>query len=138
MSLNEKQNQFAHFYLQCGGNATAAAIKAGYSPTSAAKRGCENLKHPEVMAIIDAQRSAIMDSTEVFDVVAELKSLYRRAVAGGALAVASNTLATLARVVGAEAPQKIDFKHLSDDELDRRIAHYTSVINMSKSLHSLM
>lgn len=136
--LTARQTNFAHAYLQCGGNATAAALKAGYSATSAAKRGCENLKHPEIMAIIDAQREAILDSTEAFDVVAELKSLYRRAVAGGALAVASNTLATLARVVGAEAPQRIDFKHMSDDELDRQIAHYTSVINTSKSLHSLM
>ena len=133
--LTALQTNFAHAYLECGGNATAAAMKAGYSATSAAKRGCENLKHPQVMAIIDAQREAILNSTEAFDVVAELKSLYRRAVAGGALAVASNTLATLARVVGAEAPQKIDFKHLSDDEIDRRIALYTSVINSSKPLN---
>ena len=129
--LTNLQTNFANAYLQCGGNATAAAIKAGYSATSAAKRGCENLKHPEIMAIIDAQREAILDSTEAFDVVAELKSLYRRAVAGGALAVASNTLATLARVLGAEAPQKIDFKHMTEAEMDLRIAHYTSVIEMS-------
>ena len=46
--LNEKQTRFAHAYVACGGNGRAAAIQAGYSPSSAAKRACELLKHPDV------------------------------------------------------------------------------------------
>ena len=38
MPLNEKQTRFAHAYIACGGNGRAAAIQAGYSHTSAAKR----------------------------------------------------------------------------------------------------
>ena len=42
--LNEKQTRFAHAYIACGANGRAAAIEAGYSHTSAAKRACDLLK----------------------------------------------------------------------------------------------
>ena len=42
--LNEKQTRFAHAYIACGANGRAAAIQAGYSHTSAAKRACDLLK----------------------------------------------------------------------------------------------
>ncbi|MBS29148.1 MAG: hypothetical protein CL566_09555 [Alphaproteobacteria bacterium] len=38
MPLNEKQTRFAHAYIACGGNGRAAAVQAGYSHSSAAKR----------------------------------------------------------------------------------------------------
>ena len=45
--LTEKQERFVKEYL-AGGNATDAALKAGYSPKSAYSTGRENLKKPEV------------------------------------------------------------------------------------------
>ena len=46
MPLNEKQTRFAHAYIACGGNGRAAAIQAGYSHTSAAKRACDSAEGP--------------------------------------------------------------------------------------------
>ena len=126
--LTDRQRKFANEYIDHGGNGTAAALAAGYSPTTAAKRASENLRVPEVAEIINAHREAIMTDRDGFDVTAELKSLYRRAVAGGALAVASNTLATLARVTGSEAPTKIDYRNLTKEQIDNEISRYADII----------
>lgn len=128
--LTDRQRKFANEYIDHGGNGTAAALAAGYSPTTAAKRASENLRVPEVAEIINAHREAIMADRDGFDVTAELKSLYRRAVAGGALAVASNTLATLARVTGSEAPTKIDYRNLTTEQIDNEIARYVDIIGV--------
>ena len=92
MPLNEKQTRFAHAYIACGGNGRAAAIQAGYSPSSAAKRACDLLKVPEVQDIVQSHRDAVLKGTENFDVVDELIGLYRMSVASGSLAVAHNAL----------------------------------------------
>ena len=42
MKLTEKQKKFADFYIKLG-NATQAAIKAGYSEKTARFTGAENL-----------------------------------------------------------------------------------------------
>jgi len=126
--LTDRQRKFANQYIDHGGNGTAAALAAGYSPTTAAKRASENLRVPEVAEIINAHREAIMADRDGFDVTAELKSLYRRAVAGGALAVASNTLATLARVTGSEAPTKINYRNLTPEQIDNEISRYVDII----------
>ena len=126
--LTDRQRKFANEYIDHGGNGTAAALAAGYSPTTAAKRASKNLRVPEVAEIINAHREAIMADMDGFDVTAELKSLYRRAVAGGALAVASNTLATLARVTGSEAPTKIDYRNMTPEQIDKEIGHYIDII----------
>ena len=57
--LNVKQNHFAHAYIACGGNGRAAAIQAGYSPSSAAKRACDLLKVREVDDIVQTHRNAV-------------------------------------------------------------------------------
>ena len=77
MPLNEKQTRFAHAYVACGGNGRAAAIQAGYSHTSAAKRACDLLKVPEVQNIVQTHRDAVLRATEDFDVVEELIGLYQ-------------------------------------------------------------
>lgn len=50
--LTEKQKRFADFYIESG-NATEAAIKAGYSKRSAKETGYENLTKPHISAYID-------------------------------------------------------------------------------------
>lgn len=49
--LTSKQERFCEEYAACG-NATQAAIKAGYSPKTAYSIGQENLKKPEIIAKI--------------------------------------------------------------------------------------
>lgn len=65
--LTLKQKKFADFYIECG-NATEAALKAGYSENSARFIAAENLAKPlikeyiaQVMAIKDAERIANQD-----------------------------------------------------------------------------
>jgi len=58
--LTDRQNAFIREYLK-DFNATQAAIRAGYSPTSAAESGCENLIKSNIRSEIDriiAQRAA--------------------------------------------------------------------------------
>ena len=127
--LNEKQNHFANAYIVCGGNGKAAAIQAGYSPSSAAKRACDLLKVPEVQDIVQTHRDAVLKATEDFDVVEELIGLYRTSVAAGSLAVAHNALATLGRLQNLEPVRRVEVRNLDPDEIDRQIEHYLSIIN---------
>ena len=128
MPLTEKQARFAHAYIACGGNGRAAAIQAGYSHTSAAKRASDLLKHPEVHDIIQTHRDAVLRATENFDIVEELIGLYRMSVASGSLAVAHNALATLGRLQNLEPARRVEVRNLDPDEIDRQIAHYLDVI----------
>jgi hypothetical protein len=127
--LNEKQHFFAHACIGCGGNGRAAAIKAGYSHTSAAKRVCDLLKVPEVQDIVQTHRNAVLKATEDFDVVKELIGLYRMSAASGSLAVAHNILATLGRLQNLEPARRAEVRNLDPDEMDRQIEHYLSIIN---------
>lgn len=72
MKLTPKQQSFADYYLQIG-NATEAAIKAGYSEKTARITGCENLTKPNIVTYIeekqkeiDAQRTADIVEVRVF------------------------------------------------------------------------
>ena len=47
--LTAKQDAFVKAYLLNGGNATQAAIDAGYKEANAAVIGCENLIKPNIM-----------------------------------------------------------------------------------------
>ena len=133
MPLNEKQTRFAHAYIACGGNGKAAAIQAGYSHTSAAKRACDLLKNPEVHDIVQTHRDAVLKGTENFDVVEELIGLYRMSVASGSLAVAHNALATLGRLHNLEPARRVEVRTLDPDEIDRQIAHYLDVIGTGQN-----
>lgn len=50
--MTEKQKRFCDFYIETG-NATQAAIKAGYSEKTAAAIGAENLIKPNLKTYID-------------------------------------------------------------------------------------
>lgn len=49
MALTEKQRRFVEYY---DGNATQAALKAGYSQKTAHRIGSENMQKPDVVAAI--------------------------------------------------------------------------------------
>lgn len=54
-NLNDKQRQFADEYISNGGNATQAAITAGYSEKTAYSQGNRLLKHDEVKRYMKEQ-----------------------------------------------------------------------------------
>ena len=69
MRLTIKQQRFADEYI-ISGNATDAAIKAGYAKSAAYQQGAENLKKPHIKTYIDERLEAInsakiADQTEV-------------------------------------------------------------------------
>lgn len=58
MKLTHKQRLFADEFLKCG-NATEAALKAGYSKKTSYSIGNENLKKPEIKSYISKRRQEI-------------------------------------------------------------------------------
>ena len=69
--MTPKQRKFCDEYL-ISGNATDAAIKAGYSPKTAKQTGSENLAKPDLRAYIDEQleklhSAKIADAQEVLE-----------------------------------------------------------------------
>ena len=63
MALTTKMRAFVEAYC---GNATEAALKAGYSPRTAAFIGAENLKKPQIKEAI-AERNAPAASARIAD-----------------------------------------------------------------------
>jgi phage terminase small subunit len=71
LALNERQKAFADYYIQTG-NATEAAIKAGYSEKTAYSIGNENLKKPEISSYIGERMAEqgekrVADANEVIE-----------------------------------------------------------------------
>lgn len=69
--LTQKQRRFIDEYI-ISGNATQAAIKAGYSKKTARKIGQENLTKPDIKATIEKRNAEIQsektaDMTEVME-----------------------------------------------------------------------
>ena len=60
MNLTLKQQRFADEYI-ISGNATDAAIKAGYSKKTAYSIGIENLKKPEIKKLINEKLKELSD-----------------------------------------------------------------------------
>ncbi len=65
MNLTEKQKRFADYYIETG-NATEAAIKAGYSKKTARVIGQENLTKPAIKEYIE-QRLKQMEDERIAD-----------------------------------------------------------------------
>lgn len=64
MDLTPKQQTFVLEYLK-DGNATQAAIRAGYSARSAGAIAAETLKNPNVSAAIEARRAKAVAKLEI-------------------------------------------------------------------------
>jgi phage terminase small subunit len=71
--VTPRQQKFCDEYL-ISGNATDAAIKAGYSPKTAKQTGSENLSKPNLRAYIDEQLNKI-HSAKIADAEEVMKYL---------------------------------------------------------------
>ncbi|WP_129600451.1 terminase small subunit [Anaerophilus nitritogenes] len=65
MKLTEKQKRFCDYYIETG-NATEAAIRAGYSKSTAKVIGSENLTKPYLKEYID-ERNKLLESDRIAD-----------------------------------------------------------------------
>lgn len=76
--LTEKQRRFVDWYLETG-NATEAALKAGYSKKAAQQIGSENLLKPVIQKAIDRRNKEIADAkkADIDEVLTYLTSVMR-------------------------------------------------------------
>lgn len=80
MTLTPKQKAFADEYIRNSGNATQAAIVAGYSKKSAKSIATENLSKPAIIAYI-AERQKEIESSRICD-LKEIQEFRSRVVRG--------------------------------------------------------
>lgn len=79
VALTKKQRRFADEWIANGGNATQAAIAAGYSEKTARAMGSENLTKPDIIEYIK-ERTEALDAEKVAqgdEVLAFLTSVMR-------------------------------------------------------------
>lgn len=83
--MTPKQRKFCDEYIKTG-NATQAAIKAGYSKKTAYKIGAENLRKPQIKKYIDSKLKDISNN---------------------AIATAEETLGILTKIVRGEHTEQV-------------------------------
>lgn len=57
----DKKRLFVEAYVTNGGNATDAAIQAGYTPGGAGKQGYRMTKDPEIVSMIETRKQQLFD-----------------------------------------------------------------------------
>ena len=107
-ALTPKQRKFVKFYVESG-NATEAAIKAGYSEDRAAVTGSENVRKSNIRKAIEREERRI-DAEHDVSVgwrLEMLKAIAQEGVSGSSLSAAVSALAEINRMTGGHAPTKI-------------------------------
>ena len=64
-SAEDKKHLFVEAYLSNGGNATDAALQAGYSKSGASKQGYRMSKDPVILSMIDTRRTYLVAKVEL-------------------------------------------------------------------------
>lgn len=65
MSAADRRKAFVEAFLSNGGNATQAALQAGYSAGGAAKQGYRMSKDPAILSELDKRRTEIVANLEL-------------------------------------------------------------------------
>ena len=78
LKLTIKQKKFADEYIRLG-NATQAAISAGYKPKNAGQMGNENLKKPQISGYINEKMQALdaKKTMQIKEIMEKLTSIAR-------------------------------------------------------------
>ena len=116
--LSLKQERFAKEYVRNGGNATQAAIAAGYSAKCAHEQGKENLNKPYIIEAIEQEREPIegADDRRWKKVLGRIDD----ALDEGSHYEAMNAVDKVAKILGKYAPAKVDV--YIREELERKYA----------------
>jgi phage terminase small subunit len=138
MSLNPRQQRFVDEYL-IDLNATAAAIRAGYSPKTARAIGAENLTKPDIAEAIRERKKKISEKVEITQewVVTKLRENLERSMQPESYngAVANKALELLGKHVGMfsdmnirtpDGPVEITIKRQVVPAATNRIAQHTN------------
>ncbi|KRK85631.1 terminase small subunit [Loigolactobacillus coryniformis subsp. torquens DSM 20004 = KCTC 3535] len=124
MGLTVKQQKFVDAFVELG-NATQAALRAGYKPKAAAQQGAENLKKPYIKIAIDnrlakIQSSKIADQTEVLE--------YLTRVLRGK---EKETVVTPKGLVIDDVPPKISDRNKAAELIGKRHQMWTDNVNVN-------
>lgn len=109
--LTKKQKAFADEYITNGGNATQAAIKAGYSKKTARAIGKENLTKPNISEYINSMLNPVEKKREISadDALNELIGIWQGETQSGISVTRDN-------LNGGEAVKDIEFDYTPDLE----------------------
>jgi phage terminase small subunit len=128
--LTAKQLRFVAEYL-VDLNATRAAIRAGYSPKTAGVIGYENLKKPQIAAVIAKAQAQLAERTEVTieTVVAELARLgFARLGEPPSAAVKHDALVSLGKHLG-----MFTNRHVIEGSMEHRVALMTPAERVARA-----
>lgn len=64
-SANDRKARFVEAYLSNGGNATDAALQAGYSPKTADQQGSRLLKDVKISELLESRRAEVCEKLEI-------------------------------------------------------------------------
>ena len=64
-SAEQRRMDFVEAYLSNGGNATEAALAAGFSPHTAARQGGRMVKDVRVLSVLDKRRDEVFDNLKI-------------------------------------------------------------------------
>lgn len=104
--LSTRQTQFIHEYLACG-NATASAIKAGFSPNGASVAGNRMLRNANVQKALQAAQAADANRLSISreNVLEWLQSAFLTAREKGDPAAMVSAAREIGRMLGFYAPE---------------------------------
>lgn len=119
--MTEKQKRFVDEYL-IDLNATQAAIRAGYSPNTAAEIGCENLIKPNIQnaiakAMAERSRRTGVTADRVINELAKIAFVN----AADIIDDESATIKPTALAEDTAAIQSVKVKYFGDDGVEREI-----------------
>ena len=121
--LTPKQKAFADNYIENGGNATVAAVSAGYSDKTARFIGAENLTKPHILGYI-ADRQKVFDSKKIAT-LQEIQEI-RTAIARG------EEKDDFARIKAMDSLEKA--LRIKEEQEEKRIAAWKASGILSKSM----
>lgn len=115
--MTEQQQRFVAEYIACGGNATKAAIAAGYSRKCAKQHGYRMLReYPEIKAAVE---SALRDVFLTYAVGA-YKKLYDLMSGSADERIQFQAAQMLINSTGYRLPEKVDIS-VSDQRTDEEL-----------------
>ena len=106
--ISIQQQKFVNEYLILG-NATNAAIAAGYSAKTAQSQGSRLLSQPSIKQMIESrqQLASVETRTSMHDLLAELEAARVQALAQGQCSAAINAPMGKAKLLGFDKPKDV-------------------------------
>ncbi|QEZ68006.1 terminase small subunit [Paraclostridium bifermentans] len=134
MKLTPKQKAFADFYIELG-NATEAAIKAGYSKRTAKEVGYENLTKPHIKSYIEERMKEIESEriAKAEEVLAFLSSSLRGDVLEEVVATESDGIGGMKPVIVKKQLSAKD-RIKAAELLGKRYALFTEKVDLDGNL----